>query len=35
MKMSFIITTTSDIEIIIYNIVDVIMFYEFKNSKIM
>ena len=33
MKMSFMITTISDIEVIVYSIVDIIMFYEFKNSK--
>ena len=33
MKMSSIMTTISDIEIIVYSIVDAIMFYEFKNSK--
>ena len=34
MKMSFMITAISDIEIIVYSIVDVIMFYEFRGSKI-
>ena len=33
MKMLFIITTSSDIEVIVYSIVDVMMFYEFRSSK--
>ena len=33
MKMSFMMTTSSDIEIIVYSIVDVMMFYEFRGLK--
>ena len=33
MKMSFMMTTSSDIKVIVYSIVDIIMFYEFKNSE--
>ena len=34
MKMTFMMTTTSFFEIIVDNIVDVIMFYEFKDLEI-
>ena len=33
MKMSFMMTTLSDIEIIVYSIVDVMMFCEFRGSE--
>ena len=33
MKMSFMMTTTLDIEIIVYSIVDVMMFYEFRDLE--